>query len=135
MSDAQGRAHSTKAKKRVLDVGNCPPDHAAIRSLVGDGFDAEVVQAHGLDDAIAALRGGRFDLVLVNRKLDRDYSDGIEVVKAVKADAALADTPMMLITNYAEHQDAAVEVGAERGFGKLEFDAPQTRERLATFLS
>jgi two-component system chemotaxis response regulator CheY len=121
-------------RRRVLDVGNCRPDHAAIRRLVVDGFGAEVVQAHGLDDALAALRGGAFDLVLVNRKLDRDYSDGIEIIKAVKADPALADTTMMLITNYADHQDAAVAAGAERGFGKLEFDAAATRERLEKFL-
>lgn len=122
------------ARKRVLDVGNCPPDHAAICRLVEGGFGAEVVQAHGLDDALVALRGGPFDLVLVNRKLDRDDSDGIEIIKAVKADPALAATPMMLVTNYAEHQDAAVAAGAERGFGKREFDAPQTRDRLGSFL-
>ncbi len=31
--------------------------------------------------ALAELRGGQFDLVLVNRKLDSDYSDGIEVIR------------------------------------------------------
>ncbi|RIK76006.1 MAG: response regulator [Planctomycetota bacterium] len=121
-------------QRRVLDVGNCRPDHAAIRRLVEGGFGAEVVQAHGLDDALAELLSGRFDLVLVNRKLDRDYSDGIDIIRAVKADPALATTPIMLVTNYAEHQDAAVALGAERGFGKLEFDKPETRERLARFL-
>jgi hypothetical protein len=40
----------------------------------------------------------------------------------------------MLVTNYAEHQEAAVAVGAIRGFGKLEFDKPETRERLAAVL-
>jgi hypothetical protein len=40
----------------------------------------------------------------------------------------------MLITNYPEHQDAAVEAGAIRGFGKLEFDNPETRETLAAVL-
>ncbi|MEX2186866.1 MAG: response regulator [Pirellulales bacterium] len=134
MNDAGTGDRSSAVKKRVLDVGNCRPDHAAVRSLVEGGFAAEVVQAHGLNDALSALRGGRFDLVLVNRKLDRDDSDGIEIIKAVKADATLADTPMMLITNYAEHQDAAVAAGAHRGFGKLEFDLPDTRKRLAAFI-
>ena len=27
-----------------------------------------------------------FDLVLVNRKLDSDYSDGLEIIKQIKAD-------------------------------------------------
>ena len=121
-------------RRRVLDVGNCGPDHAAIRRLIEGGFGAEVVQAHGLDDTLAELRSGRFDLVLVNRKLDRDYSDGIEIIRAVKAEPALAATPMMLVTNYVEYQDAAIALGAERGFGKLEFDKPETHERLSRFL-
>jgi CheY-like chemotaxis protein len=125
----------SSSTKCVLDVGNCQPDHASIRRLVEGGFGATVVQTHGLDDTLAELRGGKFDLVFVNRKLDRDYSDGIEIIKAIKSDAAIAATPTMLITNYAEHQDAAEAIGAERGFGKLEFDKPETRERLAKFLA
>lgn len=119
--------------KRVLDVGNCQPDHAAIRRLLAC-FDCEVHQAHGAADALAALRAGGFDLVLVNRKLDADYSDGIEVIRQIKADPALADTPTMLVTNYADHQDAAIAVGAVRGFGKLEFGKPETIERLQAVL-
>ena len=41
------------------------------------------------------------DLVLVNRKLDADYSDGMEILKAIKADSALAPVPVMLVSNYA----------------------------------
>lgn len=134
MTDSPADSPNPAPRRRVLDVGNCRPDHAAIRRVIEGSFAAEVIQAHGLDDALAALRASQFDLVLVNRKLDRDYSDGIEIIKAVKADAALAATPMMLITNYSEHQDAAIAAGAERGFGKLELDAPTTRERLARFL-
>ena len=40
----------------------------------------------------------------------------------------------MLLSNYPEHQDEAVAIGAERGFGKLEYGDPETRERLAKFL-
>jgi two-component system chemotaxis response regulator CheY len=125
---------SIDTPKRVLDVGNCVPDHASICRLMQNQFGAQVVQAHGLEDAMAQLHAGKVDLVVVNRKLDRDYSDGLDVIKAVKADPTIADTPMMLITNYAEHQDAAVAAGAERGFGKLDFEKPETHQRLAKFL-
>jgi len=121
--------------RRVLDVGNCVPDHAAIRSLLERQFGAEVVQAHGPDDALAELRRGPFDLVLINRKLDQDYSDGMDIVKSIKSDAALAKTPVMLITNYADHQAAAIAAGAEQGFGKLSLNQPETIERLGRFLS
>jgi CheY-like chemotaxis protein len=121
--------------KRVLDVGNCGPDFASIKGFLTSRFDCEVAQAHGSDDALAELRKGDFALVLVNRKLDRDYSDGIEIVKQIKADAELSGVPVMLVTNYAEHQDAAVAIGAERGFGKLELGSVETLERLKPFLT
>lgn len=121
-------------KKRVLDVGNCVPDHSSIKSFLGKHFDCEVLQAHGADDALAALRSGPVDLVLVNRKLDMDYSDGIEIIRQIKADADLAKVPAMLITNYDEHQQAAMEIGALRGFGKLEFGKPETVAKLQPIL-
>ena len=120
--------------KRVLDVGNCAPDHAAISRLADTLFQAEVVQTHGLDDTFEALRSQQFDLVLINRKLDQDYSDGLDIIKALKADEQLKSVPVMLVTNLAEHQQLAVEAGATLGFGKLEFDDPHTHEKLAAFL-
>jgi two-component system chemotaxis response regulator CheY len=120
--------------KRVLDVGQCGPDHASIRSYLTNHFEVEIVQAHGLADTMSELRTGHFDLVLINRKLDADYSDGIEILRAIKAEAATRHVPTMLITNYAEHQDAAVAAGAQRGFGKLEFDRLETKEKLAAIL-
>jgi CheY-like chemotaxis protein len=97
-------------------------------------FDCQVDQAHGPEDTLQKLRGGDYALVLVNRKLDQDYSDGSEILKQIKADPALQSTPVMIITNYAEHQDAAEALGAERGFGKLEFGDPATVEKLEKFL-
>jgi two-component system, chemotaxis family, chemotaxis protein CheY len=120
--------------KRVLDVGNCSMDHGMVRAILERQYRAEVVQAHGPDDALELLRQGKFDLVLVNRKLDADYSDGLEIIKTIKADAKLASVPCMLITNYADHQDAAIAAGAERGFGKKELAAPETHARLKAIL-
>jgi CheY-like chemotaxis protein len=120
--------------KRVLDVGQCGPDHMAIRSYLTRNFDCEIVQVDDAASALAKLKDGRFDLVLVNRKLDIDYSDGIDVIRALKADAATADVPVMLVTNYPEHQEAAVAAGAIRGFGKLEFGKQETRDAIAAVL-
>jgi len=120
--------------KRVLDVGQCQPDHGSIRRLIEGRFAAEVVQAHDARETLAQLRAGKFDLVLINRKLDADYSDGLEIIQQIKADPQLAETPVMLVTNYPEHQQLAVAAGAELGFGKLETNKPETHERLAKFL-
>jgi CheY-like chemotaxis protein len=121
--------------KRVLDVGQCVPDHATIRAYLTRNFECEVVQTHGKDDTLEQLKSGQFDLVLVNRKLDADYSDGLEIIRAIKADKAIADVPVMLVTNYPEHQAAAIAEGAIYGFGKLEYQKPETHEKLAAVLS
>lgn len=126
---------STDSKKRVLDVGQCVPDHAAIRRLIEGRFGAEVVQTHGPQDTLAALRAGHFDLVLINRKLDADYTDGIEILRTIKADGSLKSLPVMIVTNYAEYEAAAVAEGAEYGFGKAGLNDPATHELLAKFLT
>ena len=115
---------------RILNVGQCGPDHATISSYLTANCDCKVYLADGAEDTLAALKKAQYDLVLVNRKLDRDYSDGIEVIRQIKADSELADVPVMLVTNYPEHQEAAIAAGAVRGFGKLEFGKAETLERL-----
>jgi CheY-like chemotaxis protein len=121
--------------KRVLDVGNCGPDHAAIRGLLTRLFTAEVVQADHWDDTAELLASQKFDLVLVNRKLDIDYSDGMEIIRQIKADPRHAALPVMLVTNYPEHQAAAIAEGATYGFGKRELASRETHERLSRVLA
>jgi CheY-like chemotaxis protein len=120
--------------KRVLDIGQCGPDHATIRAYLTRNFDCEVVQVDDAAGALAQFKRGHFDLALVNRKLDIDYSDGIEVIRKIKADPDAANVPVMLVTNYPEHQEAAIAAGAIRGFGKLEYGKPETRAKLADIL-
>ncbi|MEX2287075.1 MAG: hypothetical protein WD648_08305 [Planctomycetaceae bacterium] len=120
--------------KRVLDVGQCNPDHSSISQFLRKHFDVEIARAALPADALGQLRDGRFDLVLINRKLDADYSDGTEILRAIKADESLCGIPVMLVSNYADAQQAAVIAGAEYGFGKAELGSPHTLERLAKFL-
>ena len=119
---------------RVLDVGNCEPDHASIRRMLTANFGANVIQTHGLEDTLAALAKNSFDLVLINRKLDHDYSDGTAILAQIKAEPEYSELPVMLITNYAEHQTTAVALGALPGFGKLEINSPETHAKLASVL-
>ena len=121
--------------KRILDVGQCGPDHATITSYLTEHFDCQIVQTHALEDTLAALKSSAFDLVLINRKLDRDYSDGVDIIKEIKADPQIVDVPVMLVTNYPEHQQAAIASGAVMGFGKLEYEKPETLARLKAVLA
>ena len=74
--------------QRVLDVGQCDMDHGMIRRLIQDHFDAEVIRAHGAAEALTALRAGSFELVLTNRLMDRDQSEGLDLIRQVKAHGA-----------------------------------------------
>lgn len=120
--------------KILLDCGNCGPDFNSIRQMVKSKFGASVVQTHGAEDTLTMLREKKIDLVTVNRKLDRDYTDGMEVIKAIKAAADVGSVPVMLVTNYDEHQETAMEAGCVRGFGKLSIGDEATRQLLEPFL-
>ena len=121
----------------VLDVGNCGPDHAAIRQLVEQQFDAELRQADRAEDALQALEqdADAYCLIMVNRKLDCDYSDGMRVIESLKQHDRFGKIPVMMITNFAEHQKAAVAAGAVPGFGKNALGDPATKELLGSYLS
>jgi len=121
-------------KKNVLDIGNCNPDHHALKAMLTRGYDVEVLRAHELRDAVEILGKQSVDLIVVNRKLDIDYSDGLEVLKSLKQNESFRHIPVMIITNYPEHQQDAVEDGAEYGFGKLQYKDAATHERLSRFL-
>ena len=121
-------------KKTVLGVGNCSHDHGNVEALILKHFDIDVEAVSLKDEAIERLRSGSFDLVLVNRKIANDASDGLELITRIKADPQLAKTPVMLLSNYPEAQKAAVAAGAEPGFGKAELGRPETVEKLGRIL-
>lgn len=103
--------------------------------MIRRNFDAEVDRAGGQMDALASLKSGQFDLVLVNRRLVGDGSEGVELIREIKADPQLASTPVMLLSDYAQYQEKAVAAGAESGFGKSQLADPEALARLAQFLA
>jgi CheY-like chemotaxis protein len=121
--------------KPVLSVGQCGPDHGTLSRFLLNHFGVQVVPVPLLDEGVLSrIRSGEFSLVLVNRKLDADYSCGMTVLKKICSDPAGSKTPVMLVTNYVEHQEKAVSLGGVYGFGKLEYDKPETLARLEGIL-
>ncbi len=120
--------------KTVLSVGQCRPDGAAIAHYMKSNFGATVIAVDLPDQALAALETNAIDLVLINRKLDIDMSDGLEILKSIRSTSSKRDVPVMLVSNYPEWQDKAVQMGATYGFGKAELNRPETRARLAAVL-
>jgi CheY-like chemotaxis protein len=120
--------------KRVLDVGQCGFDHGSISRLITSNFDALVEQAHHAADALERIQANEYDLILINRLLDQDHSEGSQLLTLIKSDAAITATPVMLVTNFADHQQLAVAAGAVLGFGKAELHSEETLGKLREFL-
>jgi len=115
----------TPKMKTVLDIGNCDADHSSIKSVLETNFDARLIRAHRLDDAKSALEENEVDLIMINRLLDTDGSEGMEVFRALKT-SEFGKIPAMLITNYQDHQEAATAEGAVPGFGKSSLTSEET---------
>lgn len=118
----------------MLSVGQCRPDQAAISHFLTANFGVQVQTADVANEALAAARQQPVQLVLVNRILDADGSDGLAIIDALQADAATRDIPVMLVSNHDDWQQRAVARGARPGFGKAQLRQPLARDRVAAAL-
>jgi hypothetical protein len=115
----------------VVNLGQCDPDHAAIKRVV-ESLGVSVVRAHTKSDVERYLSAGNVSLVLVNRVLDIDGSDGMAIIKELVSSKS---APVMLVSNYPEYQEQAVQMGAEPGFGKSALREPNTLDLIRRALS
>ena len=122
-------------KRKVLDVGQCNADNSRISQLLQKHFDAQVDRSHSLDEAVKAATSTAYDLILINRLLDANGSAGMDVLASLKSNPASADIPVMIVSNYQDAQDQAVQNGAVAGFGKAALDSTDTLEKLSQYLS
>ncbi len=119
---------------RVLSVGQCHVDDANLREALQNRYEVEVVAVDTADEALTVSRAGGFVLVLVNRIFDVDGDIGLDLIRRLKADPATAALPVMLVSNFADAQAAAVSAGALPGFGKASLHEPTTLARLDPLL-
>lgn len=117
--------------KKVLSVGQCNMDHGSITRLMRE-LGTEVRRVDTAEEAIEALEGGPFGLVLVNRVFDADGGSGLELIRQVKA--AKPGQAVMLVSNFEDAQAEARAAGAEPGFGKAALGRPETAEVLKGYL-
>jgi two-component SAPR family response regulator len=120
--------------KKILSVGQCNPDHSSLKTFLTRNFTCEVVRIDSTEEALNELAKNKYDLVLVNRKLDIDYTDGTILIIKMKTIDSFKDIPIMLISNYEEYQIEAVKLGAEYGFGKAELGKEIAIERVTKIL-
>lgn len=120
--------------KKIMSVGQCNPDHNALANFLTKNFECNIIRIDSTEDAVTALQNQSVDLVLVNRKLDVDYTDGTILIEKMQKDSKLKQIPIMLISNYLESQEEAIRLGAVKGFGKLEYQSEETIKRVAETL-
>jgi CheY-like chemotaxis protein len=116
---------------RVLSVGQCGFDHGSISRFLKEACEAHVDAADSKAEALDALRRSpdAYDLVLVNRVFDRGGS-GMDLIREIRSDATFAEIPVMLVSNYDDAQQAAIDLGALPGFGKSDVGDPAIADRL-----
>lgn len=119
----------------VLSVGQCDYDHSSISRLLTQRFNATVQPAHTAAEALQLVAGQRFELVLVNRLLDWDGSEGLEILRQIRERLGAAAPPVMLVSNLADAQAASIAAGGVPGFGKNALHTPQTLELLQPYLA
>lgn len=115
---------------KILDVGQCGFDGPRMARLWREALEAEVERADTGEQAAELLADQDFDLVLVNRVLAADRSSGLEVIERLRAQNV--HVPIMLVSDLPEAQDAAVALGALRGFGKAHLGERSTLDLVSS---
>jgi CheY-like chemotaxis protein len=106
----------------ILDIGQCGIDGPQMARLWHDELGAEVDRCDSGQDARDRIARNHYDLILVNRLLAADNLSGLELIRDL-IDAGTS-VPVMLVSNLKQAQDAAVALGAVRGFGKAQLHDP-----------
>jgi DNA-binding NarL/FixJ family response regulator len=119
--------------KSVLSIGQCCADHSSISSLLCKHFQVEVINADTSLDAFNLIKEKNFDLILVNRIFDCNGESGIEFIsKFFKLDKP--KIPIMLVSNFENAQNEAINFGAAPGFGKNALNSSDTLSKLKSYL-
>ena len=81
-------------KKRILFVDNRPEFmHQPVLRLRMEGY--EVDEATSGEEGLDALRGGRYDLLVIDAELPAP--DGWEVLRTLRADPEIRDTKVLVL--------------------------------------
>ncbi|MDP6433633.1 MAG: hypothetical protein QGI15_04870, partial [Candidatus Scalindua sp.] len=101
--------------------------------LIEKNFSAKVTREKLLKKTIGCLEKQDYDLVIINRVGAFDQEGGLQLIKEIKKDGRF-NTPLMMITNYKDQMDKAIECGAVPGYGKDKLYDKETVELLSEYL-
>jgi CheY-like chemotaxis protein len=92
---ARIKEYAAPRRKRLLIVEDNPAEQLSIRELLTHD-DIEIVMANTGREALAALRSGLFDCVVLDLRLP-DMS-GFDVLETIRANESLSDLPVIVFT-------------------------------------
>ena len=118
--------------KNVLIVGHCDLDNPQITSTIEKNFSAKVTRLKQSKKVIEYLDKQDYDLVIFNRIGAFDQESSLELIKKIKQDGRF-NVPLMMVTNYKDQMDKAVEIGAVPGYGKDKLHDQETIELLSKY--
>lgn len=113
----------------ILVVDDFPTMRRIVRSLLKElGFN-NVEEAEDGQDGLNKLRSGSFQFVVSDWNMPN--LDGLEMLKQIRADGALKDLPVLMVTAEAKKENiiAAAQAGAS-GYVVKPFTAATLEEKL-----
>jgi CheY-like chemotaxis protein len=100
-------------ERRTVLVVDDDPDILEVITIVLGLYDVPAVTASDGIEALAAMRGsGEFGLVLLDLMMPR--MNGVDVLAAMRRDAALATLPVIVISGNYHTEQAVLAMGADR---------------------
>jgi len=116
--------------KKVVLVGHCGADSSYLRIAVASAGPAVSVVSVDDEESLGTALAAGAELVLINRILDWgfDEQEGVALISRLRRTHPNLKT--MLISNYADAQQAAVAAGALPGFGKREIGTAKVKQLL-----
>ncbi|AXY42156.1 MULTISPECIES: chemotaxis response regulator CheY [Halomonas] len=113
----------------ILVVDDFPTMRRIVRSLLKELGFTNVEEAEDGQDALNKLRAGGFQFVVSDWNMPN--LDGLEMLKQIRADAALKELPVLMVTAEAKKENiiAAAQAGAS-GYVVKPFTAATLEEKL-----
>ncbi|RKP45374.1 chemotaxis response regulator CheY [Pararobbsia silviterrae] len=118
---------------RILVVDDFPTMRRIVRNLLKELGFSNVDEAEDGAAGLAKLKGGGFEFVVSDWNMPN--MDGLTMLKEIRADASIANLPVLMVTAEAKKENiiAAAQAGAN-GYVVKPFTAATLDEKLSKIL-
>jgi two-component system chemotaxis response regulator CheY len=118
---------------KILVVDDFPTMRRIVRNLLKELGYGNVDEAEDGAAGLSRLQGGGFDFVISDWNMPN--MDGLEMLKRIRADAALSHLPVLMVTAESKKENiiAAAQAGAS-GYVVKPFTAATLDEKLTKIL-